>query len=38
VCKEGEGGNYKLIPIDHGYCLPEKVIISLLHYVFGSFG
>lgn len=36
VCKEGEGGNYKLIPIDHGYCLPEKVIISLLHYVFGS--
>ncbi|KAL6879659.1 hypothetical protein ACP4OV_012318 [Aristida adscensionis] len=23
VCKE-EGGNYKLIPIDHGYCLPEK--------------
>ncbi|XP_066370193.1 phosphatidylinositol 4-kinase gamma 4-like [Miscanthus floridulus] len=24
VCKEGEGGNYKLIPIDHGYCLPEK--------------
>ncbi|XP_062179130.1 phosphatidylinositol 4-kinase gamma 4-like [Phragmites australis] len=24
VCKEGEGSNYKLIPIDHGYCLPEK--------------
>ncbi|CAD6339340.1 unnamed protein product [Miscanthus lutarioriparius] len=24
VCKEGEGGSYKLIPIDHGYCLPEK--------------
>ncbi|GJN34283.1 hypothetical protein PR202_gb22932 [Eleusine coracana subsp. coracana] len=24
TCKEGEGGNYKLIPIDHGYCLPEK--------------
>lgn len=24
VCKEVEGGNYKLIPIDHGYCLPEK--------------
>ncbi|KAL6602722.1 hypothetical protein ACP70R_043083 [Stipagrostis hirtigluma subsp. patula] len=24
VCKEGEGGNYKLVPIDHGYCLPEK--------------
>ncbi|EER88404.1 phosphatidylinositol 4-kinase gamma 4 [Sorghum bicolor] len=24
VCKEGELGNYKLIPIDHGYCLPEK--------------
>uniref|UniRef100_A0A0D9WQC1 1-phosphatidylinositol 4-kinase n=1 Tax=Leersia perrieri TaxID=77586 RepID=A0A0D9WQC1_9ORYZ len=23
VCKE-EGGNYKLVPIDHGYCLPEK--------------
>ncbi|KAJ1259380.1 hypothetical protein BS78_10G150100 [Paspalum vaginatum] len=23
VCKEG-CGNYKLIPIDHGYCLPEK--------------
>jgi hypothetical protein len=24
TCKD-EGGNYKLIPIDHGYCLPEKV-------------
>ncbi|CAL5042698.1 unnamed protein product [Urochloa decumbens] len=24
VHKEEEGGNYKLIPIDHGYCLPEK--------------
>ncbi|KAL5200466.1 hypothetical protein ABZP36_021669 [Zizania latifolia] len=24
VCKEEEGGNYKLVPIDHGYCLPEK--------------
>jgi hypothetical protein len=36
VCKEREGGNYKLIPIDHGYCLPEKVVISLLQYVFGS--
>ncbi|TVU03142.1 hypothetical protein EJB05_51334 [Eragrostis curvula] len=24
VCKEGEGVSYKLIPIDHGYCLPEK--------------
>lgn len=23
VCKE-EGGNHKLIPIDHGYCLPEE--------------
>uniref|UniRef100_A0A0E0LBB5 1-phosphatidylinositol 4-kinase n=1 Tax=Oryza punctata TaxID=4537 RepID=A0A0E0LBB5_ORYPU len=24
ACKEEEGGNYKLVPIDHGYCLPEK--------------
>uniref|UniRef100_A0A0E0E1R7 1-phosphatidylinositol 4-kinase n=1 Tax=Oryza meridionalis TaxID=40149 RepID=A0A0E0E1R7_9ORYZ len=24
VCKDEEGGNYKLVPIDHGYCLPEK--------------
>ncbi|XP_062228880.1 phosphatidylinositol 4-kinase gamma 4-like [Phragmites australis] len=24
VCKEGEDGSYKLIPIDHGYCLPVK--------------
>jgi hypothetical protein len=31
VSKE-EGATYKLIPIDHGYCLPEKVIISLLNY------
>jgi hypothetical protein len=29
VHKEEEGDNYKLIPIDHGYCLPEKVIICL---------
>lgn len=29
TCKEGEGGNYKLIPIDHGYCLPEKVTTFL---------
>jgi hypothetical protein len=27
VHREEEGGSYKLIPIDHGYCLPEKVII-----------
>ncbi|KAF0921826.1 hypothetical protein E2562_020119 [Oryza meyeriana var. granulata] len=24
VHKEEESGKYKLIPIDHGYCLPEK--------------
>ena len=29
VHKEEEGDNYKLIPIDHGYCLPEKVTICL---------
>ena len=29
VHKEEEGDNYKLIPIDHGYCLPEKVIMCL---------
>lgn len=26
VSKEGEEGRIGLIPIDHGYCLPEKVI------------
>jgi hypothetical protein len=26
-----ESGNFKLIPIDHGYCLPEKVT-TLLYY------
>lgn len=29
VCKDEEGGNYKLVPIDHGYCLPEKVHVTL---------
>ncbi|EAZ00815.1 hypothetical protein OsI_22845 [Oryza sativa Indica Group] len=24
VCKDEEGDNYMLVPIDHGYCLPEK--------------
>ncbi|CAL9192530.1 phosphatidylinositol 4-kinase gamma 4-like [Musa acuminata AAA Group] len=24
VCKEGEGGRLALVPIDHGYCLPEN--------------
>ncbi|XP_068666936.1 phosphatidylinositol 4-kinase gamma 4-like [Aristolochia californica] len=23
VCKEGDEGHIKLVPIDHGYCLPE---------------
>lgn len=29
VCKEGEEGRFVLVPIDHGYCLPENVSISL---------
>ncbi|KAJ6799456.1 phosphatidylinositol 4-kinase gamma 4-like [Iris pallida] len=24
VCKEGEDGKFVLVPIDHGYCLPEN--------------
>ncbi|KAG9448261.1 hypothetical protein H6P81_014389 [Aristolochia fimbriata] len=24
VCKEGDDSRIKLVPIDHGYCLPEK--------------
>lgn len=24
VCKEGEEGRFVLVPIDHGYCLPEN--------------
>ena len=29
VCKDEEGDNYMLVPIDHGYCLPEKVHVTL---------
>lgn len=25
VYKDGEGGQFVLVPIDHGYCLPENV-------------
>ncbi|KAJ4821099.1 Phosphatidylinositol 4-kinase gamma 4 [Rhynchospora pubera] len=24
LCKDGDKGQYKLVPIDHGYCLPEN--------------
>jgi Phosphatidylinositol 3- and 4-kinase/Ubiquitin family len=29
LCKDGDEGQYKLVPIDHGYCLPENVSLSL---------
>lgn len=31
VQKDGEGGQIVLIPIDHGYCLPEIVSLSQFH-------
>lgn len=36
VFKEGEGGRLALVPIDHGYCLPENVSLQthLAFYLF----
>jgi len=31
IRKEADG-QIKLIPIDHGYCLPDKVIISFSYF------
>lgn len=36
LCKEGEEGRIVLIPIDHGYCLPETV--SILDFKSCKFG
>lgn len=34
VSKEGEEGRIVLVPIDHGYCLPENVRVLLLLFMF----
>ncbi|GFY83420.1 phosphatidylinositol 4-kinase gamma-like protein [Actinidia rufa] len=39
VQRDGEGGEIVLIPIDHGYCLPENVsllVFSFLPYILFS--
>lgn len=34
VQKDDKDGHLVLIPIDHGYCLPENVSVSTLHPIF----
>lgn len=34
VCKPGETSSTSLVPIDHGYCLPDKVRARLLSFCF----
>jgi len=35
-CKEGEEGRIVLIPIDHGYCLPDTVSVLVSVFRFSA--
>lgn len=37
VCKEGEEHRIRLVPIDHGYCLPENVSLFSIFYLLPQF-
>ncbi|KAL5989363.1 hypothetical protein ACLOJK_010253 [Asimina triloba] len=34
ICREGKDAPITLVPIDHGYCLPENVSVSISLFIF----